>query len=120
MKKSSATKLPQFFKPLFWWCHFSSISPQEYKKTIIVQTLNYGAQKHLNWIIKRYGEREIKKIVEDMPESEFNSQGRERVFKVLKIKKLKFKTRNEKIKFLIDKGEISPSSFNFLKKKLTN
>ena len=100
MKKS---RLPKYFEYLFWWCDFSSINLKEHKDLIIRQVLNYGNKKHLNWIIKNIGKQEIKKVIKNLAQSEFHQNGLKIASDVFGIKKFKFKTRGEKIHFLIKK-----------------
>jgi len=59
-------KLPLFFKPILWSYDFNSLDSEEDKKTIIINSINYGDLNHWRWIIKRYGKREIKKILKDI------------------------------------------------------
>jgi hypothetical protein len=54
-------RLPKKFKPLFWWCKFSSLNPEKHKKSIIVQTINRGDWWHWRWIVKYYGKGKMRK-----------------------------------------------------------
>ena len=91
-------KLPKFFKPLFWSYKFSKIDPGKDIERIIINTINYGDWAHWEWIFKYYGVTKIKKIIENLPASEF----RERVLKLicllLKIRKMKYASRGVKIR----------------------
>ena len=61
MKKINNLKLPLSFKPIFWSYDFDSINFIEDKERIIINTVNYGNWEHWQWIIKRYGQKEVKK-----------------------------------------------------------
>lgn len=92
------SKLPQNFKPLFWSHRFSLIDPVKHKKTIITNTINYGRWEHWQWIIKNYGKREVKKIIEESPASEFRPRALKLISLLLGIKKLKYASRSAKIR----------------------
>jgi len=66
MTKKRINKLPPFFKPFFWSYDFSSLDLKKDKKTIIINTINYGDLKHWRWIIKHYGRGEIKKTLTEI------------------------------------------------------
>ena len=90
--------LPLFFKPLFWSYKFSSINPQKNKKTIIINTINYGRWKHWLWIIKFYGRQEVKKIIEETPKTEFRAPALKLISLLLGIKRLKYASRSDYIR----------------------
>ena len=86
IKKSNKTdkatqKLPIIFKPLLWSYNFSRIDPAKNKKTVIVNTINYGDLIHWSWIEKFYGERAIRQLLSSLPASEI----RARAFKLASI-----------------------------------
>lgn len=62
--------LPQSFKPLLWSYDFSRINPKKDKKLIIINTINYGDLEQWRWLIRTYGKKEIKDILEHVPASE--------------------------------------------------
>jgi len=117
MKKRN---LPKYFKWLFWWCNFSEINLKEDKERIVVQTLNYGQEKHLKWIIKNIEEQEIKKIIWDLAQSEFNKKALETISKVFKINKFRWKTRGEKVHFLIHRDKRYQDILKIIDKKFKN
>lgn len=96
--KTENSKLPLFFKHLFWGYDFSSINPDRNKKLVIVNTLNYGDLRQWRWLIKKYGKENLRGIIKIIPESEF----REHVIKLIKllfdIKKFKYASRSAKTK----------------------
>lgn len=91
-------KLPQYFKPLFWSYDFSSIDPQEHKRAVIVNSLNYGNLEHWRWLVKTYGKREVKRFVENIPASEFRKSVLKLVSLIFGIKNFKYATRSDYIK----------------------
>lgn len=99
MKPSNKnSKLPLFFKPLFWSYKFSSINCQRDKKRIVINTINYGKWKHWLWLIKFYGGKIIKEIIEDTPVTEFRPPALKLICLLLGIKKLKYASRSDYIK----------------------
>lgn len=96
-KISNTKKLPSFFKPLFWSYKFSSIDPILHKQVIIINTINYGNWGHWQWIIKKYGPRKVKKIIEETPQTEFRPQALKLISLLLGIKKLKYASRSDYI-----------------------
>ena len=97
-KISNTKKLPPSFKSLFWSYKFSSIDPILHKRAIIVNTINYGNWKHWQWIIKKYGSKEVKKIIEETPQTEFRPQSLKLISLLLGIKKLKYASRSDYIR----------------------
>jgi len=72
MARSRAVKeIPDFFKPVLWSYDFSQLDYRRDKKTIIVQTLNYGRWPHWQWIAKSYGVSTVRRILKETPVSEF-------------------------------------------------
>ncbi|MCD6147820.1 hypothetical protein J7J18_00400 [bacterium] len=96
--KSKTPKLPLFFKPLLWAYDFSSIDIEKDKKRIIVNTINYGQWKHWQWIVKNYGRKEVKQIIQNTPISEFRPSVLKLVSILLGIKNLKYASRSDKLK----------------------
>jgi len=94
----SKPKLPESFKPLLWSYRFSEIDPRENKERIIINTINYGDWSHWQWIVRFYGKKELKKIIEDIPVSEFQKRALNLICLLLKIGKMKYETRGAKIR----------------------
>ena len=63
-------KLPDDFKPLFWSQDYLKLDLIKDKKTIIVNTINYGDISHWKWIKNFYGEEEIRKTLMGLPHTE--------------------------------------------------
>ncbi len=95
MKKQ---KLPKNFKYLLWSYNFSKIDLERDKKRIIINTINYGDWEHWRWILKYYGAKKLKKIIENIPASEFRQRALKLISLLLKIKKMKYASRGAKIK----------------------
>ena len=66
-----ADTLPPFFKPILWSYDVSRLDPKLNRRTIIIQTINYGSWKHWRWLVGSYGEAGIRSSLENIPESEF-------------------------------------------------
>jgi hypothetical protein len=92
--KIKNSKLPSFFKPLFWSYKFSSINAERDKRRIIINTINYGRWVHWLWIIKYYGKKEVKKIIKETPKTEFREPALKLISLLLGIKKLKYVSRS--------------------------
>lgn len=92
------TKLPKDFKPLLWSYKFSRIDPEEDIERIIINTVNYGNWRHWQWIINYYGEKRVKKIIENTPKSEFRERALKLISLLLKIQKMKYASRGIKIR----------------------
>lgn len=92
------SKLPLFFKPLFWSYKFSSIDPFQNQKTVIVNTVNYGNWRHWQWLVKFYGKEGVKKIIREIPKSEFRPAALKLISLLLGIKKMKYVSRSDYIK----------------------
>ena len=96
--KTKNSKIPSFFKPLFWSYKFSSIDLQKNKRTIIINTINYGQWEHWIWVLKFYGKENVKKFIEEIPQTEFRVPALKLISLLLGIKKLKYVSRSDYIK----------------------
>jgi len=56
-------QLPEKFKTLFWSSDYKNLDLNLDKKTIIVNTINYGDLDHWRWIKVFYGEGAIKETL---------------------------------------------------------
>ena len=63
-------QLPGYFKQLFWSQDYSKLDLKADKKTIIVNTINYGDLTHWKWIKMFYGEEEVKNTLMKLPKTE--------------------------------------------------
>jgi|CryGeyStandDraft_7_1057128.scaffolds.fasta_scaffold27849_5 hypothetical protein len=93
----SRTKLPESFRWLLWSYRFSEIDPKEHKKTIIVNTLNYGDLDQWRWLIKTYGRKQLKGLIESLPASEFRKPVVILLSLLLGVK-FKYASRSDKIR----------------------
>jgi len=59
----SSINLPTEFKALFWSQDYKTLDLNLDKKTIIVNTINYGDLSHWKWIKSFYGDDIIKEIL---------------------------------------------------------
>lgn len=92
------SKLPLLFKPLFWSYNFSAINPKQHQKEIIVQTINYGNWEQWQWLVKYYGKKNLRRVIQDIPASEFRKRALDLVKILFNIKKLKYASRSNKIR----------------------
>lgn len=96
--RTKNSKLPSFLKPLFWSYKFSSVDPEENVKTVIVNTVNYGDWKQWKWLVKYYGAKRLKSLIENIPASEFRKDALRLISLLLNIKKMKHVSRSDKIR----------------------
>jgi hypothetical protein len=62
--------LPETFRPLLWSYDFDRVDPLRHKKTIVVQTLNYGTLAQWRWLIQSYGREGVTDILAHISASE--------------------------------------------------
>jgi hypothetical protein len=74
--RENKTHLPEGFRPLFWSYRFEDLDPQEHKKTVIVQLINYGTLADWRWLVREYGPAEIRRVLESIPATEINPRTR--------------------------------------------
>jgi len=98
MASTEKKTLPKFFKPLFWYCDFLKLDLQENKEEIMIQTINCGDWQHWQWLFGYYGAEETKKIIKNIPFSAFRKRVLKLIFLILKINKLKYASRSDRIK----------------------
>lgn len=68
------SKLPEFFRPLFWSYNFDSLNPELNPKTIILNAINYGSLKHWSWLKEHYGSKNLKEILKNIPATELKKR----------------------------------------------
>ena len=73
-ENKKTTKLPDFFRPLFWSYNFNALDMEEQKKLVIVNSVNYGDLRHWRWIKNYYGEETVKEILENVSATELRPQ----------------------------------------------
>jgi len=98
LKKNTVklSKLPIFFKPLFWSLNFQSIDLKKNKRNIIINTINYGDWKHWRWITKNYGKKNVKKTITKIPASEFRPAALTLASILFSLKKINYASRGAK------------------------
>lgn len=83
-------KPPQMFRPLLWSFRWNDIDITEDKDTIIVNAINEGSLDHWRWIIRTYGKKTIKRILEQHPASEFHPESRNLAKVIFSISKFRY------------------------------
>jgi hypothetical protein len=68
--------LPESFRPLFWSYRFEDLDPQSHKKTVIVQLVNHGTLTDWHWLVREYGNAEIRRVLRSIPATEINARTR--------------------------------------------
>lgn len=97
-EQQNKQKLPEDFRHLMWGYDFSKIDPEEGKETIIINTINYGFWKQWQWLADYYGVNRLKKIITEIPKSEFrNYRALHLISLILGIQKMKYENRSIKI-----------------------
>jgi hypothetical protein len=69
-KPHNSAQLPPSFRPLLWSYDFAALDPEKDRKTIIINTINYGDLPHWRWLIQYYGKDEIRAILSAIPGAE--------------------------------------------------
>jgi hypothetical protein len=95
--------LPKIFKPLLWSYRFEEINPKDSKKTIIVNSINYGDLPHWKWLFRHYGKSNLRHTIQNIPFSEFRPGAIKLMGLMLNLTKLKYASRSN-----YTKGEASP------------
>lgn len=79
--------LPLNLKPIFWSYNFAALNPIKDKRRIIINIINYGKWGDWQWLLKQYGEEEIKKTIEQTPVTEFRDRALKLISLLLAIEK---------------------------------
>jgi hypothetical protein len=107
MRNNKNSLLPQMFKPLLWSYKFEEVSPKNNKRTIIVNSINYGDLPHWKWLFKYYGKGNLRQTILNIPFSEFRPGAIKLMGLFLNLSKLKYASRSDYIK-----GNASPVSLS--------
>lgn len=91
-------KLPPSFKHLLWSYRFLEIDPEEDQERIIVNTVNYGDWDHWRWLVNYYGVNKLRKVITNLPASEFRARALKLISLMLGIKTMRYATRGAKIR----------------------
>jgi hypothetical protein len=97
-KNMKKDKLPSFFQSLFWWCDASKLDPARDIRNILVQTINYGDLEHWRWILQRYGKERIRRLLREIPMSEFGRSSLLLAMLIFGVKKMKYASRSSYIR----------------------
>lgn len=57
---SSATRLPDFLRPLLWDVAFHTLSPEKHQTYICLRIMEYGDLNALRWMLRYYGKRRLR------------------------------------------------------------
>jgi hypothetical protein len=68
--------VPETFRPLLWSYDFDRIDQVKHKKTIIVQTINYGTLAQWRWLADTYGRSSVRDVLGTIPATEIRSRAR--------------------------------------------
>lgn len=91
-------KLPLIFKPILWSYDFSRIDINKDAKEIIVNAINYGNLNHWRWLVKIYGKKKLKKLIQELPSSELRPPALELAKIIFNIDFLPYVSRSDKIR----------------------
>ena len=98
MKSVRTRSIPSWFKKFYWWGDDSKVDVERDKRTIIVQLINYGGWSHWKWLVQTYGREKLKKIIQEIPISEFRSSALKLISLLLGVKRMKYASRGDYIK----------------------
>jgi len=88
--------IPNFFKPLFWSYNFDNIRPGKDKKTIIVNSINYGDLKHWKWLSDNYGKAGVAEVLAKVSASALRDRVRKLAGIIFKVKKFNYAPRGSR------------------------
>ncbi|MBI2577668.1 MAG: hypothetical protein HYV77_02380 [Candidatus Wildermuthbacteria bacterium] len=91
-------KVPQWFQKLYWWGDASKIDTHKHRRTIIVQTINHGNWQQWKWLANAYGKDQLRKIIQEIPRSEFRPRALKLISLLLHIEEMKYASRGDYIK----------------------
>ena len=63
MNQEEKAQLPEFLRPYFWDVVFEKLEVKKSSFLIIKRVLDRGNLSDIRWLVKTYGEDEIKKVV---------------------------------------------------------
>ncbi|MDD4901421.1 MAG: hypothetical protein PHS62_04985 [Patescibacteria group bacterium] len=88
--------LPDFFRPILWSFDFNEINPDEHKKTIILNAINYGDLKHWRWLAEYYGRETIREILSNVSATELRPRALNLARLIFSIKNFNYAPRGAK------------------------
>ena len=66
--------LPQFLAPFLWSADIKKVSPKVHKKMIVAQLLNYGTKSATDCLFDFYRKKEVKKVVQIIPQGQWDKK----------------------------------------------
>lgn len=60
-------KLPDRFDKILWSYDTSQLDPEEDKRLVIINTINYGDLDHWRWVSDHYGKEAVKDVLRTVP-----------------------------------------------------
>ena len=91
-------KAPNWFQKLYWWGDASDIDTKQHQRTIVVQTINYGNWQQWKWLVGAYRKSNLRKVIREIPVSEFRDSALRLFMLLLGIKNMKYASRSDYIK----------------------
>ena len=98
MESKHSRNVPGWFQKFYWWGDVSKIDLENDKRTVIVQLINHGAWSQWKWLVQKYGIEQLKKIIREIPASEFRLSALRLISLLLGIKRMKYASRGDYIK----------------------
>jgi hypothetical protein len=89
-------ELPDFFEPIMWSYSFPDIDTEKNKKTIIVNTINYGNLNHWKWLKKNYGTKTIQDVLAGISATELRPPALKLASLIFSITNLNYAPRGTK------------------------
>lgn len=86
-------KLPRSFAPLLWSYDFRTLDPENEKRPIIVNAINYGDLEHWRWLIRLYGKDGVRHVLEEIPVTELRPRVRRLATLMFGISKFRYAPR---------------------------
>lgn len=89
-----AGKLPSYFKPIFWSYDISGLDTDRDRRRIAIDVINYGDWRHWKWILKNYGKKAVREIIEAVPRTEFRPGALRLASLLFSVKKQSYASRS--------------------------
>jgi hypothetical protein len=89
----NTTLIPERFKPILWSYDLKRLDPIKHKRTIILAAINYGDLWHWRWLIKHYGENEIRRTLQHLPASSLRVEAARLAKLIFKVKEYNYAPR---------------------------
>lgn len=92
-KKNKET-LPEYFKSVLWSYDSKTVNPKKDKKTIIVNTVNYGDLRHWRWLVNFYGKKEVSNVLKTIPATEIRPRVRNLAAIIFSVNNFNYEPRS--------------------------